>query len=412
MKKYALQIFLVLSSFSLFAQIQFFHADSAGIHLNLLDSTIQSLCVPLYDTSIIKMHTWMYYKPQSLISDSSYFENDRKIIVQKITSHNPIVIVDKLTYHDDTVYVENMWHDQIHSYHAIQLPKLQKNPYRANNIELFGWSINRDRSGYIHDSTFYLRNQPIIYKQFYSNGQLKHHQYFENGEPKYEQFKENGKTIKNNNGSHIIYMLDSVNLESYALDNTKTQTKVVRGDTSIIKLHTWAHLWGSNQIIFDSTYILNDRKIQVQRIYWPTPEKKRTYIFKYIGDTVQQIYFSKFGISTSQLVKTNDGSNEELWNYGHTTDYQDFGWSVIHHKDGYILDSTSYDKGVFQCTKRFYPTGEIKTHILPKDSVKLTIVEYKKSGKIRQKTESFSPVQFNKKGNVKHQMLLFYPILY
>jgi hypothetical protein len=353
------------------------------------DEPYKSECISFKDTTKIELHTWYYYEPHSLISDSSYSINGEFFKEQNLfIKYAKGLSMVKLTYHYDTVFVTVNSDFGSYQYSAIKMSNFDTIP--NPDMKLFGWSTLNSHSGEIIDSIFYKDDQIQVFKHFYKNGQLERHEYKENGEAKIFLYKENGRRIKRKNRifNRYVYYLDSADVKYYSKNNELLFGSHIEGDTSIVKMFTWTH-YMPHQSISDSSYYSNGKLIRKQELYWLVPEKIESDRFIYHGDTVFHKSRLKESTKYSQFTKTLAHEDNYDWVsiYGYKTDYKQFGWSITNQNEGYISDSTFYENGEQFIVKKFYRTGQLKFHRYQRKDETIT-VEYKKSGKIRDRIDS------------------------
>ncbi|MEO9967161.1 MAG: hypothetical protein ABJF11_15285 [Reichenbachiella sp.] len=376
--------FISLLPSSMFAQSEFYHADSADVHLYPTGHLDETKCLALYDTSVIEMHTWYYYEPYCIITDSIYYIEDKSFHEQRVFK----ILADKkiiasLRYYEDTVYVKEYYTNHTHEYQANKLTEFQTKPYKSSDMTKFGWSTRERKDGTTLDSIYIENDQIAIYKQYYENGQLKRHEFIKSGIAKRIDYKENGKVnkskkLKRQRHRNLIYIPDSLDVQIYTPGKGTLFDCIALFDTTHIKYHTWRYS-SPYRMISDSSYFTGDDLVQVQKVYKFFPKKEIVAELIYSNDTVRVELYGTNSLIKYSATKVNFTGN----NWYEVNSYNRDGWSVTT-ENGYISDSTFYENDNRKISKQFYANGQLKLYYNNGKTL-----EYKKNGKVRNKI-SFS----------------------
>ncbi len=374
MSRIYLTPFVSVAFFVSCAQTQYFFVDSLSNGSSLGKTNITLKEITYKDTSVIELHTWYYYNPGMIISDSTFHANGQQRRKQTLITKEPTEKLE-FEYRGDTVLAEfdlagNSW---MYSALKIRDPNFEVAPWP--NMDQFGWDV-RMRDGQVVDSVLFEDNRPQLYRSYYANGQLAHYEFIENGKVHVIDYRENGRRIKSKRyqSNRYVHIPDTVNVLQHASGRAKT-LRYVQEDTTLVKMFTWQHYLPGHWIS-DSTYRMNSALVHEQKLYWPI-SKAVDSKFIYCGDTIFQEYYGKDFTNYTQSIRIDDVSKT----YGYN-DFREFGWSISIHKNGYIMDSTLYDNGEVLQSKTFYSSGQLKSHRYREEG-ELSEVKYRRNGKIK-----------------------------
>lgn len=363
------------------AQTQYFFVDTVSNGIVLEETSLNLKKIRYKDTSIIELHTWYYFNPGMIISDSAYYSNGRQLRKQTLMTNRPAERLE-FEFKGDTVSVEFDIAGNSRRYSALKIRDSNFNVAPWPIMNRFGWDV-RKRDGQVIDSILFEDNRPQSYKGYYANGQIAHYEFITNGKVNVIAYKENGRRIKSKKhlSNRYIYIPDTATVLQYSQGSVNTR-RYSEKDTTLVKMFTWQH-YLPGHLISDSVYRLNGALVQEQKLYWPI-SKTPQFKFIYKGDTIFKEYYGKDFINYSQSIKSDASSMDvDVWTeYGYNIDFRKFGWSTAIHNDGYTMDSTLYHNGEVLQSKTFYSSGKLKSHRYREEG-NLTEVKYRKNGKLR-----------------------------